>query len=49
MFGTLNQRWRILLQERDRMFDDEHRQGHKGQSWLQSLLKWCRQKLGLGS
>jgi len=47
MFGTLNQRWLILLQERKLMSPISIEKRPQHQNWLKSFLHWCRQKLHL--
>jgi hypothetical protein len=47
MFRVLNQRWLVLLQERELVspMNIEKRPPH--QNWLQSFLHGCMQKLGM--
>jgi len=43
MFTTLNQRWVIHLQERERRALNRIATDPRPQNWLQTLLHWCRQ------
>jgi hypothetical protein len=45
MFGTLNQRWLFLLQQRDGMLPMGRAELHQNRHWAETLLKWCREKL----
>jgi hypothetical protein len=47
MFSILNQRWLVLLQERELMSHMNIQKRPPHQNWLKSFLHWCRQKLSL--
>ena len=47
MFGTLNQRWLILLQERELMLPMNIEKRPQHENWLKLLLHWCKHKLHL--
>jgi hypothetical protein len=43
MFTTLNQRWVVHLQERERRALKNIATNPRPQNWLQALLHWCKQ------
>jgi hypothetical protein len=45
MFSTLNQRWLVLLQERELMSPMSIAEQQQHQNLLELLLNWFRQKL----